>query len=336
LQGNHDALNRGQESKLILENTLGVAENTMAALTKPDTQPSPADSAPPAGAAPENVVTRVVIKTSDQMRAQLELLRLRYGDDHPDVKKLKGQLEQALQLEAQQPAVDRSVPVPIAPKAPAPKAAPPRQAAELAQSLERIASLKTSIAAATREIGQRTADQERILRDIGIAQGRLDRLPIHEQEMARVLRDYEMSKANYRSLLDKKFSAEMSTDMERRQKSERFYVLDPARVPEIPVRPNRPLLNLGGSLAGLALGLVLGIGVELRKNVVLGEWELPPDVPVLGRLPYIHPVTAAAAAPRDKGRLFRNRMFRWALVSSAVLSFVGIAAFGIYYLRTHF
>lgn len=296
----------------------------------------------------EGMSIRVVIKTSDQLQIQLAQARLKYGEDHPDVRKLKSQLEQALQTEAKQPDVanadtakadprpDRPAPVAAAPKA-ATARTPPRQPVGLAQAAERVAGLKSNIAVAAHEIDLRTADEARILRDIRIAQGRLDRLPIHEQEMAKVLRDYEISKANYRSLLDKKFSAEMSTDMERRQKSERFYVLDPARVPEIPVQPRRRLLSVGGGLVGLVLGLVLGIGVELRKNVILGEWELPTDVAILGRLPYITPVGATAASPHDKiGLLFRNRKVRWALISSAALSFLGIAAAGIYYLRTHF
>ena len=102
--------------------------------------------------------------------------------------------------------------------------------------------------------------------------------------MAALTRDYETSKANYRSLLDKKISAEMASEMEHSQQSERFTIADPARVPAAPVKPKRPLLFGVGSLAGLALGLILGLALELKKNVFLGEWELPPDLAVLGRI----------------------------------------------------
>ena len=105
--------------------------------------------------------------------------------------------------------------------------------------------------------------------------------------MAGVTRDYEMAKANYRSLLDKKISAEMATEMERRQKAERFTVLDPARVPEKPVKPNRPLLGGLASAFSLALGVAIAIGRELKRGAVLGDWELPPDTSILGRVPTI-------------------------------------------------
>src|ERR1035438_9617515 len=156
---------------------------------------------------------------------------------------------------------------------------------------------------------------------MSLAEGKLSRLPVREQEMAMVTRDYEISKANYKSLLDKKLSAEMSTDMERRQKSERFTVIDPARVPEKPFKPNRPLFWSFGVAAGLLIGIALGGALELRHNVFLGEWELPAGVVVLGRLPYID-MTAPPTPPGSGGLrgLLHNRKMRFAVVSSAVVS----------------
>jgi hypothetical protein len=155
--------------------------------------------------------------------------------------------------------------------------------------------------------------------------------------MARVTRDYEISKSNYRSLLDKKLSAEMSTDMERRQKSERFTVIDPARVPEKPFKPNRPLFWALGVAAGLLFGMVAGFGMELRRNVVLGEWELPPEVAVLGRLPYIDMTARHVSSGSGNLRsLLANRKIRLAFVSSAIFSLLGIAAVGFYLFRSRF
>jgi len=79
----------------------------------------------------------------------------------------------------------------------------------------------------------------------------------------------------------------MATDMEKRQKAERFTVLDPARVPEKPFKPNRPLFYTVGIVAGLLFGVAAAFGRELKRNVVLGEWELPADVVILGRVPRI-------------------------------------------------
>src|SRR5262249_30907440 len=83
----------------------------------------------------------------------------------------------------------------------------------------------------------------------------------------------------------KKMAAEMALDMERRQQAERFIVLDRARVPSKPLKPKRPLLYAGGSVIWLAPALLLGLIAELRKNVILGEWELKDGITVLARSP---------------------------------------------------
>jgi uncharacterized protein involved in exopolysaccharide biosynthesis len=116
---------------------------------------------------------------------------------------------------------------------------------------------------------------------------RLERLPVREQELASLTRDYENSRQNYRSLLDKRTSAEMASEMERRQQAERFRILDPAHVPTKPVKPNRPLFYAGGAVTGLIVGVFAGALLELRKNLVLGDWELPADMAVLGRVSYL-------------------------------------------------
>src|SRR5262249_4374443 len=134
---------------------------------------------------------------------------------------------------------------------------------------------------------QRNAERQSILKSIAQYQARIEHLPVREQEMASVTRDYEMAKLNYRSLLDKKMAAGMATDMERRQQAERFTLLDPARVPEKPVKPNRPALYTGGGVLSLALAIGFVFLRDFNRNAVLGEWELPEDIVVVGRVPFI-------------------------------------------------
>jgi hypothetical protein len=88
-------------------------------------------------------------------------------------------------------------------------------------------------------------------------------------------------------LLDKKLAAGVATDMERSKKSERFNIVDSAQVPEKPFKPQRGILTSVGSITGLALGLLLGFGLEYRKHKLLGEWELPLGTIILGRVPVI-------------------------------------------------
>ena len=117
--------------------------------------------------------------------------------------------------------------------------------------------------------------------------------------------------------------------MERRQKSERFALLDPPRVPEKPFKPNRPLFAGMGSAAALVLGLLLGLGLEIRKSCVLGEWELPKGVVILGRIPYIEAGSIGVSGPRSSGRLIR----RWAFGLASVFVAAMIAT-GLYLVRS--
>jgi hypothetical protein len=62
------------------------------------------------------------------------------------------------------------------------------------------------------------------------------------------------------------------------------------------------MLYGAGVGAGLALGFLAGFILELRRNVFLGEWELPEGTTVLARLPYIEvPMQASATTSRSIG-----------------------------------
>src|SRR5262249_42718726 len=116
-----------------------------------------------------------------------------------------------------------------------------------------------------------------------------------------------------KSLLDKKLAAGMATDMERRQQGERFTMLDAARIPEKPIRPKRPFLYAIACGMSIALALAFAIVKETKKNTILGEWELPSGVTVLGRVPFIAPVSEDPIEPRNR---------KWALVSSFAFSLI--------------
>jgi uncharacterized protein involved in exopolysaccharide biosynthesis len=110
-------------------------------------------------------------------------------------------------------------------------------------------------------------------------------MPIREQQLAAITRDYDTSRKNYQSLLDKKLAADVATDMEKWQKAERFVMLDQAGIPERPVRPRRVVLGTAGSLLSLLMAGALAFLLEFKNNVILGEWELPAGTVIIGRLP---------------------------------------------------
>jgi polysaccharide chain length determinant protein (PEP-CTERM system associated) len=88
-------------------------------------------------------------------------------------------------------------------------------------------------------------------------QRRVEDTPKREQEMLQLTRDYDLLKLNYQSLLDKKLQAQMAESLERKQQGEQFIILDPARIPEKPISPDRNKVLLVGSIIGLVAGLGL-------------------------------------------------------------------------------
>jgi polysaccharide biosynthesis transport protein len=286
---NRDAQARAEESKATMERTLKIAEDTVAVLMKPPEARDPEDAAVIAQAGGAVDSPARPRKPSEILQEQLDKLTGRYGAQHPDVKQLKTELARARAAEAREPREDPPAAPAVAGAAPAPA---PRKVAmpnpvDVGQARERAEALKSQIGALDKEIAARKDDQKRIQRELADFQARLGNVPVREQELQQITRDYDVAKVNYHSLLEKQISAEMSTDMERRQKSERFTLIDPAHIPERPSKPNRPFFITVGSLFGFVLVVAGAMGMELRKDRLLGEWELPGSVSVLARVPVI-------------------------------------------------
>jgi len=105
---------------------------------------------------------------------------------------------------------------------------------------------------------KRLKEEERNLKEqISLYQRRIEDTPKREQELLLLTRDYDLLKTNYQSLMDKKIQSQMAENLERKQQGEQFKVLDPARLPEKPIRPERDKILL----MGLLLGLVAGAGL---------------------------------------------------------------------------
>lgn len=96
--------------------------------------------------------------------------------------------------------------------------------------------------------------QQSVAKQMDRLQGQVDRTAAREQELLTLERDYANMQKNYQDLLAKRLNARISENLEKRQKAERFKILDPANLPTSPEGPNRWMIILGGLLAGCVLG----------------------------------------------------------------------------------
>jgi hypothetical protein len=231
-------------------------------------------------------------------KARLAELLKKYSPDHPTVKKLKKAIEDE---EAKMASNDTSVsttpvPVPVPPPPPPTDAiadpVPPSRtgaARPAAAPAHFNPILQSQIRAADAEIAKHKEERERLSKVVASYLGKVNAIPVREQEIASLTRDYEMNKTHYSQLLDRELSAETATQLEIRQKGEKFEVLDPAQPAERPTSPTRWLINGAGALGGLVLGLLMALATELLGMAITGAQDITDasSLKVLGVIPSI-------------------------------------------------
>jgi polysaccharide chain length determinant protein (PEP-CTERM system associated) len=307
-----DDMNRMEANRLMLTSALETAQASEAALTQIAVQTSAARierSGRSTGVAPA--------KTRAELLAeQIEVLRRQYTDEHPDIVRMKQQLAAIEGQESAKPAAAANGGE-TAPTAAAPRA--PEVTESVLRERERVEGLRAQLAAADKQVQGLQAERGAVSKRLEELDKQIQKLPLREQELAALMRDYEISRTNYQSLQDKKLAAEMSAEMEKRQKGERFMPLETARMPEKPIKPDRPLISLAGCAGGLMLGLLAGFARESKVNAILGEWELPRSVPILGRVPQTE------VGPRARRQRARRRLNAAIAVALALMT-LGVAA----------
>lgn len=142
-----------------------------------------------------------------------------------------------------------------------------------------------------KEIQRHKAEMAMLQQQMQTYQWKVDSVPVLETQLAELTRNYEASRQNYQSLLDKTFSAGMSEELERKQQAERFTVLDLAKTPEKPVSPKRIPIMIATLIVAAIIPTGLVIAMHLLNNSIKSEAELkdmlPPGIPILGMIPPI-------------------------------------------------
>jgi polysaccharide chain length determinant protein (PEP-CTERM system associated) len=255
----------------------------------------------------------------EKLTAELADLSSRYTPSHPDVLRVKDEIAKAETLKRQlatdgqsnksgEVKDDTALPIHAAPPASAP-----------------VVQLETQLRSNQLKITHREQEVKRLEQQIAEYQRRLNIMPLREQQLAAIARDYDQSRTNYQSLLAKKNQSAMATNMEKRWEGELFSVIDPPNLPQKPYWPERFKL----SLMGLALGSALAVGatalMEAIDSPIDGVEELRSllAVPVLVGIPILR-------APREQRREdWRQRIE--AITASALLAVITATTLFTYY-----
>jgi polysaccharide chain length determinant protein (PEP-CTERM system associated) len=188
----------------------------------------------------------IVLQLS-QLKIYLENLKATYTDNHPDIivtKKKIADLEMKLAEELEK----------------IKKGTAGDQAADPYHAVQEERKMQLSML--NKEIGRLKKEDERTRAMIAGYQARIESTPIRELTLSNRIREFNNLNETYQVLIRKNAEAQQAENLERRQKGEQFRIIDPARVP---VNPFKPDINKVLAI-GLALGLGLGLGITFIRE----------------------------------------------------------------------
>ncbi|UCF30639.1 MAG: hypothetical protein JSV26_11405 [bacterium] len=231
-------------------------------------------------AEPVNTSLNDLLERRVALRQEVVRLESTYTSKHPDVIAARRELDN---VEKKIQNVQKSLGSrPGSTVSIAPGAAAPELTRELTNLRRQLNENRPRLAALRQE--------ERTLRDrIREYQARVEEAPKREQELLTLTRDYENTKKNYEDLLNKKMEAQLSENLEKRRKGEKFRIMDPANLPEKPYRPNRLMIIALGLVVGLGFGIGLATLLESVFPAFYSLKQLEPrvDYPIVMAIPLI-------------------------------------------------
>ncbi len=236
-------------------------------------------------------------------RKQYDRLLLKYTEKHPDVMRLEKiieKLETAI-AEKQETAAQAEAEIAAGPDT---EQFPFETSDDIAASSDIAASEEMDSAAPAMpnfaamqqeaqlkqvqtEINKLVSDIAKLEQQMQMYQQRVEDTPKRELELQSLKRDYSNIQNVYNSLLDRKLEAELSVNMEKKQKGEQFRILDHARLPEKPISPNVQMLFLLSLAAGLGAGAGIVFLLEFFDNTIRSEEVIEKDLglTLLARIP---------------------------------------------------
>lgn len=244
------------------------------------------------------------------LQSQLDNLRLRYTDVHPEITRTK-QLITRLQDQKKQ-------------EEDALKSQSQSQSAGIKAQNPIYQQLSVAIAEADANQASLKARVMQIQKKRGELLGSVDRIPQIEAEYTQLTRDYGVYQKNYADLLARRETATLSGEVESKTDVVDFRVIDPPRVPNEPAWPNRPLLVSVVPFGGIGVGLGVALLLGLLRPTVEGRRQLREltSFPVLGM------VTMIETDQRRRGARRGNLLF----IAGAVAMLLALVTQLIYYL----
>jgi len=300
LASTQHALDTSKQQKIYLESLLQQYQSAQASL----------------GGDSSVISAQALDKVLQDLRLQIQNLRTRYTDDHPDIVALKDKIAKTETLRKQNEAE-------IASHQQSGKSTTAIDFS-VADGVQRgspttVMQLQSQLKANQLEIQNEQQNAKELELQTAAYQARLNLTPETEQELSVVSRGYEEAKFNYNSLLQKQTQSQLATSLGQQQQGQQFHIIDPPKLPDKPSAPNRFLISLVGLGLGTALGLGLATFLELTDVRFRQEKDLEGILParMLVGIPRL------STPQEDRSRVIARYFELGAVTAVALLIFTG-------------
>jgi len=188
------------------------------------------------------------------VKSEYAILQGKYSENHPDIKRLKRQIET---LEAELAVGDSG------------------ESTEKSQYKSPLyLKINSKIDSSEREIKRLFSRKSDIREKLGVFEKRVAETHQVKRAYDDLIRDYDNNLAKYKELRAKELQASLAENLEAENKGESFTLIEPPLVANKPEKPNRPKIFIMGVVASIGVGLGLALLFDMLVGGVRGYNEI--------------------------------------------------------------
>lgn len=208
---------------------------------------------------PPNVNAEARAKLKD-LNNQLDVARQRYSDEHPDVVRLR----KAVTGLEKQIAADQS-------RADVVSSGDAAARADASANNPIYINIRSQIETANLELVALKTQEQRLQDKLSDYESRLQHTPQAERQYQDLTREHDNVMARFQQAKAKQMEAQIAQELEKERKAERFTLIEPPELPELPVKPNRKALMFLGFVLAMGMGLGYGFAAHALDGSVRGR-----------------------------------------------------------------
>ncbi|MCX6592549.1 MAG: Wzz/FepE/Etk N-terminal domain-containing protein [Acidobacteria bacterium] len=312
-------ISRANQDKLLLESRLSTLKDQFSRLSVPE------------------AAQQVEIAKNERLaqlereilnaETNLEAVKQNYKETHPDVRRLKNNIEVLKRTRANLQKDEEAKKAALEKTAANPDTSARKTTTNMpkeARAMEaEIASTQSLIEARNLEVDNARKEIAGVERNIRSYQARIEAAPMGTGQLEELMRERNTAALRYEEMQLKMTQSQAGTELERRNQGETLELLDPASLPMSPTQPKRPLIIAASAVMGIVLGFVIAAVRELKDTTLknLKDVRAYTQLMILGSVPLLENDLVVR----------RRRRLAWLAWSTACLAGIAIMAGSVFF-----